>query len=155
VSVSKISADLDHGRRFHHLGVAVRDLDREERLFAAVGYRRESGDFVDEHQGVRIRFVVGGGPRLELLQQLPGRVVLDPWLRRGIRFYHMAWECDAMQAEVDRLMASGARLVSAPAPAVAFGGRRVCFLFLGGAQLIELIEAEPRDGDQPRDAGDA
>jgi methylmalonyl-CoA/ethylmalonyl-CoA epimerase len=33
--------------RFHHLGVACRDLDLEERAWTPMGYQRERADFRD------------------------------------------------------------------------------------------------------------
>ena len=57
---------------FHHVGFACTDLDAEERVFACFGYTPEGQDFQDPVQGIRGRFLASGGPRLELLSELPG-----------------------------------------------------------------------------------
>jgi methylmalonyl-CoA/ethylmalonyl-CoA epimerase len=135
--------DLASGLTFHHIGVACRDLEREERDFSILGYRREGTDFHDPTQGVHGRFLIGPGPRLELLKNDTNPGVLTPWLKKGIRFYHLAYEsADMVQAGIE-LVAHQARQVVAPVPAVAFGGRLICFYMLRNMTLIELISTKP------------
>lgn len=95
--------------RFHHVGVACRDFDSEERHFAALGYVREGADFHDPIQGIFGRFLIGGGPRLELLKNDREPGVLSGWLRKGVRFYHLAYETDDFTAEVERFVSSEIR----------------------------------------------
>jgi methylmalonyl-CoA/ethylmalonyl-CoA epimerase len=127
---------------FHHLGVACRDLDAEERVWTSLGYVRERDDFEDPRQQIRGRFLIGPGPRLELLVGTPGSKVLDPWLSRGIRIYHQAFEVPDLRASISALAESRARVVVDPVPAVAFGGREISFLLLANGSMIELIERE-------------
>lgn len=131
------------GLRFHHVGVACRDLDREQAGYALLGYRPEADDFTDPVQGVRGRFLVAPGqPRVELLVNLEGSTTLDPWLRGPARTYQQAYETDAFDDAVAQFRAAGARVVSPPVPAVAFGGRRICFVMLRTMTLVEVVEAE-------------
>jgi len=124
---------------FHHLGVACRDLDTEERTWLPLGYSREGADFEDPRQQIRGRFLVGPGPRLELLVGTPGSTVLDPWLSRGIKIYHQAFEVPALRDTIREFEALRARVVVEPVPAVAFGGREISFLMLANGSIIELI----------------
>lgn len=133
---------LGESARFHHVGVACRDLDAEQQSLAALGYLPEGADFTDPTQGVRGRFLVGGGPRLELLVADGPGGVLQPWLERGAKLYHMAWEVDALEPAIAALRAERARIVAGPVPAVAFGGRPIVFLMMPTMLLIELIGAE-------------
>lgn len=107
----------------------------------ALGYQPDGADFTDPAQGIRGRFVVGPGPRLELLEQTVGSRVLEPWLAKGVKAYHFGYEVTALDAEVERLKSAGAILVTPPQPAVAFSGRRISFLMLKNMLLVELIEA--------------
>jgi methylmalonyl-CoA/ethylmalonyl-CoA epimerase len=129
---------------FHHLGVACRAIDADARTYYALGYRDETPTFEDPIQGIRGRFLVGAGPRLELLEPLAGSKVLDPWLERGVKIYHQAFEVPDLDASIERVLATRARLMVAPVPAVAFGGRRIAFVMLSNMTLIELIEAPRR-----------
>ena len=132
---------------FHHLGVACRNLAAETDAFAAIGYRPEGFDFVDERQGVRGRFLAGPGPRLELLVGLPGSSILEPWLQKGVKFFHQGFLVDGLAETLDSLRGSGGRMVSAPTPAVAFDGREIAFVMLRNLAMVELIQADrPRDG---------
>jgi methylmalonyl-CoA/ethylmalonyl-CoA epimerase len=127
--------------RFHHIGIACRDLDVDAAALSALGYRVESEDFTDPRQGIRGRFIVGPGPRLELLTQLDGSHVLEPWLVKGVKAYHQGYETADFDAQIERLKTAGAIVVSAPQPAVAFGGRRISFLMLKNLLLVELIDS--------------
>jgi len=124
---------------FHHVGVACRDPDREEKTFEALGYRLESAEFFDPIQGIHGRFLIGGGPRLELLRNHAEPGVLTPWLQKGIRFYHLAYETSDLERQAASLAAGGAKQVVAPVPAVAFGGRLISFHMLPNLTLVELI----------------
>jgi methylmalonyl-CoA/ethylmalonyl-CoA epimerase len=128
--------------RFHHIGVACRDFESEEKNFAAFGYRPESSDVFDPIQGVHIRFLVGGGPRLELLRNHAEPGVLTPWLQKGVRLYHLAYETPDIAAVSRQLTAAGAKEVGAPVPAVAFDGRLVSFHLLANLTMIELISLD-------------
>ena len=127
--------------RFHHVGVACRDLDAETRRFAVLGYARETADFVDPVQGVAGRFLTGGGPRLELLAPLTTDGALTPWLKAGVKLYHLAYEASDMEEGIAQLRAEGAKMVVQPVPAVAFGGRLIAFLMTPNLLLTELIAA--------------
>lgn len=131
---------------FHHTGLACRDIDAETRHLGLLGYQQEGNDFVDPRQGVRGRFMVGGGPRLELLQPYSGgKSVLDGWLSRGVKLYHLAYETSDLELRVRNLVAEGAKLIVSPVPAVAFNNRKICFLMLPNMLLIELIARELGD----------
>jgi methylmalonyl-CoA/ethylmalonyl-CoA epimerase len=124
---------------FHHIGVACRDLDTEEALFVALGYARERDEVVDELQGVRARFLVGGGPRVELLSNLGDRGALSDYLKKGIKFYHVAYEVDDLDQATAQLAAAGGKRIVEPMPGIAFGMRPLCFVMLPNLVLIELI----------------
>lgn len=127
--------------RFHHIGIACRDLDVDATAMTVLGYRAESEDFTDPQQGIRGRFIIGPGPRFELLTQLERSGVLEPWLAKGVKAYHQGYEVSDLDAEIARLKSAGAIVVSAPQPAVAFGGRRISFLMLKNLLLVELIDS--------------
>ncbi len=140
--------------RFHHVGIACRDLAREESELAAVGYARVGETFTDPRQGVVGVFLEGGGPRLELVAPQVGSDVLEPWLAGRAKMYHLAYEVPGVTAAITAVDEAGGRLVSAPTPAVAFGERPVCFVMLPNRLLVEFIESSHTGSDvAPTDAG--
>jgi methylmalonyl-CoA/ethylmalonyl-CoA epimerase len=124
--------------RFHHLGIATDSLDRDVRAYSTLGYRSEGPSVVEERQGVTGRFLVGGGPRLELLEQLPGSETLAPLLSRGIKCYHHAYEVESLEDSLAALRAAGAKQLAPPVDAVAFNRREV-FVMLPNRWIVELI----------------
>jgi methylmalonyl-CoA/ethylmalonyl-CoA epimerase len=128
---------------FHHLGVACRNLDAEARALAVLGYEQEGEEFVDTVQGIRGRFLVGPGPRLEILVAVGDALVLEPWLDAGVKIYHQAFEVPELGEGITRLAGHRGKLMTAPVPAVAFGGRRICFVMMPNRMLVELIESGP------------
>jgi len=125
----------------HHIGVACRDLDAETRSLEALGYKPEGeADFLDLVQGIRGRFLVGAGTRLELVQPIAPGGVLDPWLARNAKMYHLAYEVPSLEVSLASLEAQRGRRLLDPVPAVAFDGRRIVFVMLPSLLLVELIE---------------
>jgi methylmalonyl-CoA/ethylmalonyl-CoA epimerase len=124
--------------RFHHLGIATDSLERDLHAYRALGYRSEGAIVVEERQGVRGQFLVGGGPRLELLEALPGSETLTPFLSRGIKCYHHAYEVESLEDSLAALRAVGAKQLAPPVDAVAFNRREV-FLMLPNRWIVELI----------------
>jgi methylmalonyl-CoA/ethylmalonyl-CoA epimerase len=129
--------------RFHHIGVACESMAFDERVYAQLGYEREGSEFVDPGQGVRGLFLIGPGPRLELLEPYEGSTTLEPWLRSGSRMYHQAFEVDDLDASLASARVDlRAHVLRAPMAAPAFAGRPVSFLMLRNRSVIELIQAE-------------
>lgn len=133
---------LPPGAAFHHIGYATESVDRDAALFATLGFRVEAEAFVDHTQGVRGLFMVGAGPRIELLENLPGRDTLSPWLGRGVRMYHLAYAVPDLAATLAWATTQRARVAVAPVPAVAFGGRRIAFIVFRHGLMLEFIEHE-------------
>lgn len=129
------------GVTFHHLGVACRDVARELAGWTRLGYRQEGEAFTDPIQKIHGCFIVGPGPRLELLAPAGEGSPVQGFLQRGTKFYHQGFEVADFDGTLDRLREAGARLTADPAPAVAFGGRRIAFLMTPTLNLIEIIEA--------------
>jgi len=127
------------GAEFNHLGIASNSIEKELGFFEMLGYRPEDTDFVDSVQGVRGRFLVGGGPRIELLENLPGSKTLDPWLGRGGRVYHFGYMVPDLTVARETALAEGAIVVRDSLPSLAFSGRLICFLLLRNRLMIELI----------------
>jgi methylmalonyl-CoA/ethylmalonyl-CoA epimerase len=131
--------------KFHHIGVVCKDLELETRQFALLGYVPYGPDFTDEIQGVKGRFLTGGGPQIELLTSIGKSGVLEPWLKAGVKMYHLCYETPDLSSEIAHLQNERAKLVAPPAVSNAFDGRKIAFLALSNLLLVELIEAPVND----------
>ncbi len=128
------------GAEFHHIGVACRSFLSEQPRFEALGYRQEGADAFDPIQNVQVRFLVGGGPRVELVCGDGHQGPLAAWLKSGAKMYHLAYVVDRMPEAVAFLSGQGAKLIVPPVPAAAFDGRKIAFVMLPNMLLVELIE---------------
>lgn len=126
--------------RFHHLGLACRSIEMELSAWTRVGYRAEGEIFEDPIQKIRGVFVVGCGPRLELLEPAGEGSPIAGYLSRGVKLYHQAFVAQDFDVGLASLSALGAKLVAPAQPAVAFDGRRIAFLMMAGLNLLEIIE---------------
>lgn len=129
------------GFSFHHLGVACRDIDREREGWLRLGYALEGEAFTDPVQKIHGCFIIGPGPRLELLAPAAEGSPVEGYLQRGTKFYHQAFEARDFDGALQALQGKGLRVTAGPVPAVAFGGRRIAFLMTPTLNLIEIIEA--------------
>jgi methylmalonyl-CoA/ethylmalonyl-CoA epimerase len=130
---------------FHHIGVACTDFESEARKLVALGYTVETPVYLDPIQGVRVQFLTGPGPRLELIVPEGEAGVLDPWLATGTKLYHLAWETSDIEEALMHLRSSRGKVVVPPVSAVAFDGRQIAFVLLPNMMLVELISTKPRD----------
>lgn len=128
--------------QFHHVGFATTNVDRDVEFFSMLGYRQEGTDFIDPEQGIRGIFMIGGGPRIELLENLSGSSTLTPWLEAGSRLYHLAYMVQDVRQCIQSAQSAGAILLRGSAPSVAFSGRLISFVQFRNRLVIELIESE-------------
>jgi methylmalonyl-CoA epimerase len=124
-----------------HLGIAVRSLDAalefyEKQLGFSVGLRETV-----EQERVKVAMLPAGGSRIELLEATgPDSVIAKFIEKRGEGLHHVAVKVPDLNATVDRLKATGARLLNDPRPGA--GGHLYVFVHPAstGGVLLELIQ---------------
>lgn len=126
---------------FHHIGLACHAIEAETPHITALGYIPEGELIEDPIQKVRLLFMVGPGPRLELIEPTAAASPVSGVLKRGQKFYHMAFECAAFDEKLVELTRAGYLQLGTPVPAVAFGMRKIVFLLSPAMALVEVIEA--------------
>ncbi len=126
---------------FHHAGFASPSLARDGQFFQMLGYIQEGPDFSDPGQGIAGRFLIGPGPRLELLENLPGSDTLSPWLGAGGRIYHFAYLVPELESAMTWARENRGKMIVPPRPAVAFDGRHICFFAFREGMVLEFVEA--------------
>src|SRR5579871_5424413 len=127
--------------RIDHLGIAVKSLDE-----ALVFYRDQLGLEVSlretvELEMVNVAMLPLGEPRIELLEPTAADSVIGKFLeKRGEGLHHVAIRVPDLNASVERLKASGARLLNEPRAGA--GGHLYVFVHPSstGGVLLELIQ---------------
>lgn len=130
-----------HKMKLHHIAVACKNMDKQFAVYETLGYKRDdTEDFVDEIQKIRGRFISAEGqPRLELLENLYDCGPLDSCLENGIKYYHLAYESENIEQDIEMLANElKAKVIVPVTPAAYF--ERICFLMLPCQTMIELVE---------------
>ncbi len=126
---------------FHHVGLACRSLFPEILSHKQLGYVVEGESFYDPIQKIRGVFMLHGPMRIELLEPSADDSPVTKILARGQKMYHQAFTCTDIYQGISYLEARGARVISPPAPALAFGGKEIVFIIMRTLLIVELIEA--------------
>lgn len=128
--------------KFHHIGVAVRDIEATASVYEQGGYRRSVSVF-DPIQDVNICWLTKEGmPVVELLAPVDEKSPVNKTLEKvGVSPYHCCYVVDNIEDAVAELKKQKYIMISKPAEAVAFCGSRVSFLYNKNVGLIELVEA--------------
>ena len=129
---------------FHHVGFVVASIQGVGANFAKSLGTDWSGEIIhDPLQGARVTFLRCGGPEtaaVELVEPTGESSPLHKFLSRGGGLHHVCYEVDLLEAELKRSRSSGSLMVRKPLPAVAFGGRRIAWVYTSEKLLVEYLE---------------
>lgn len=130
--------------RFHHIGVAVRDIRKAIPLFQDLfGYELRSGPFDDPIQKVSVCFLSRRDEDMiiELVAPLGDDSPVTGKLKAGGGAYHICYEVPDIRASIERFVEKHSVLISGPDPAVAFNQREIAWLMTEARVLVELVQA--------------
>ena len=128
-----------------HLGIAVKSLAQAKKFYENLGLSPMADETV-EAEKVRLSMVPVGESRIELLEPLSDDSPIAKFLaKRGEGLHHVALHVDDLSATVERLKASGTRLISDEIK-VGAGGHLYVFVHpsSAGGVLLELVEDAPQ-----------
>jgi methylmalonyl-CoA/ethylmalonyl-CoA epimerase len=128
---------------FDHVGIVVPDLDKGLRnLSAMIGATEASARFDDPGLTVSVRFLRDtAGMVYELIAPFgEGSVVAATLARKRDLLNQIAYKTSDLAKAAHHLRGQGCMPLGAPAPALAFGGAHVQFLFSPLGFVLELIE---------------
>jgi methylmalonyl-CoA/ethylmalonyl-CoA epimerase len=124
--------------------VAVASLEEALPLYESLfGYRLISGPFDDPIQRVSVCFLgreLPGDITIELVAPLDEQSPIRKTLAKGGGAYHVCYEVQDLEETLRQAANNRCIIVSRPAPAVAFGNRRIAWFYTPTRQLIELLE---------------
>jgi methylmalonyl-CoA/ethylmalonyl-CoA epimerase len=134
--------------RLHHVGYATKQIQPSAATYVArFGYELATGIIHDPLQTALVQFLrlPGDQAYLELVAPDGSKSKLSSTVRRDIHLNHLCYISGSLEESIAHLEHNGLKLFSDPKPAVAFAGRRICWL-LGADQLpIELVERRDED----------
>ena len=126
--------------KIDHIGYAVRDINKARKTMEAMGYIFE--DPVEDYdRGVFIAFGEMDGYRIELVAPMREGSPVDLHLSKiGPTPYHICYKSKDIEKDVNELQKQRFRVSVPLAPATAFGGKKVVFLYSLSVGLIEIVE---------------
>ena len=128
--------------KIDHIGIAVKSLAEAIRVYEdAIGLKVSGYDQVDD-QGVRVAMLSIGESRIELLEPTGPDSPIEKFMtKRGEGLHHIALRVDNIEQTLDRLKASGVRLIdSIPRPGA--HNTRTAFIHPSSTHgvLLELVQ---------------
>ena len=128
--------------KIDHIGYAVKRIDRAVKAFESVGFSF-GPERADTDRNVKFAFGEKDLYRIELVCPLdkskPSPV--DLYLRNVSGMpYHICYQSENLDTEVERMIKQGFKVVIEPRPAIAFDGRHVVFLLSHAFGLLEIVE---------------
>lgn len=125
--------------KFHHVGIACKNIDEEIANISKIHkVIAQSPKVFDAEQNAELALLtLADGTKIELIS---GRQV-ETLVKKNMTYYHLCFEVDDINAEIERLVNDGAFLISPPKPAVLFNNRKVAFLNVSYG-MIELLNSK-------------
>jgi methylmalonyl-CoA epimerase len=127
-----------------HLGIAVKSLAQARKFYENLGMEIHGEESV-ETEKVKVAMVPVGESRIELLEATSEDSPIAKFIqKRGEGLHHVALHVDNLQEAVDRLLASGVRMVSNEIK-IGAGGHLYIFVHpqSTGGVLLELVQEQP------------
>ena len=124
-----------------HIGYAVKSIDKAKRSLEVLGYSFEP-TIEDKDRNIFLCFGELDGYRIELVAPMGEKTPVDMHLSKiGPTPYHICYKSDEIEKDIELLKANRYKVSVPLAPAVAFGNKRVVFLYSLSAGLIEIVES--------------
>jgi len=125
-----------------HIGIAVKSLAEAVKVYQdAIGLEVSGYDEVDD-QGVRVAMLTIGESRIELLEPTREDSPIEKFMmKRGEGIHHIAVRVDDIEEALERLKASGVRLIDST-PRRGAHNTRIAFIHPSSTHgvLLELVE---------------
>jgi len=134
--------------KLHHLGYVVPAISRIAEAFAESVAASWDGRIIhDPLQRVRVAIfkpVEKGNPAFELVEPACEASPVSRFLKSGGGLHHVCYEIDDLEWGLKEMRRAGFVMISPPKPAVAFGGRRIAWIYSKSRVLMELLERDPK-----------
>jgi methylmalonyl-CoA/ethylmalonyl-CoA epimerase len=131
--------------RLHHVGYVVRSIQETADRFAqSVAASWDQRIIQDPLQDAKVSFLAGVAqefPLVELVEPASEGSPVANFLKRGGGLHHLCYEVESLDRQLEFSRAIGGKIVRPPLPAVAFGGRRIAWVYTKDRLLLEFLDA--------------
>ena len=131
--------------KLHHVGFVVPSIQESaEPLAVSLGASWDGNIVFDPHQNVRVTFLQGAhsaDSQIELVEPGDPQSPVSQFLERGGGLHHLCYEVENLESHLEFCRSVGTKIIRAPMPAVAFGGRRIAWALMKRRLLVEFLES--------------
>ena len=130
--------------KLHHIGIVVKSLERTGEEFGRrLDLEKRSEIIEDPLQLVKLQFWASTGDttEIELIEPCGSDSPAYGALQHGGGLNHLCYEVPDIEASVRQARRQGAVQTREILPAVAFGGRKIAFVYYNLLGLIEFLES--------------
>ncbi|MBK9591843.1 MAG: methylmalonyl-CoA epimerase [Crocinitomicaceae bacterium] len=128
--------------KLEHIGIAVKDLEKSNKLFATIFNQQPYKEEEVESEHVKTSFFKTGESKIELLQATdPSSAIAKFIEKKGEGIHHLAFEVADIDFEINRLKAEGFELIH-QTPKDGADNKRIAFLHPKSTNgvLLELCQ---------------
>lgn len=132
--------------KIHHIGIACNDIRFAEMQYKQLGYKVIKELITDYERNLDFIFLENEGNVIELISKndLSKKSDIDNVLSQvkmiGNKMYHICYSTNELEADINRLVKLGYKLIKPPSLAVACDNKTVAFLVHINMGIVELIE---------------
>lgn len=130
--------------KIHHIGYAVKNINKAINEFIELGYCKIGNTIEDENRNVLIQFMEKDAYCIELISQykLEKKSPVDQILKKnkGATPYHLCYEVEEIGDKIQEFCSKGYILIEKESEAKAIDYRKVAFLYNINIGIIELVE---------------
>ena len=126
-----------------HIGIASESIESASGFWELLGFK-QSSEYVNDEQGVRIKMLEGSGSsaKIELLEPLESNTPIGRFIsKRGEGIQQLAIRVNDIESTITQLIASGVRMIDEH-PVEGASGSIIAFVHPSstGGVLVELVE---------------
>jgi methylmalonyl-CoA/ethylmalonyl-CoA epimerase len=129
-------------KKIEHIGIAVKDLEASNEVYAALFGEKQYKVEVVESEGVKTSFFKAGPNKIELLQATNPESPIAKFIeKKGEGIHHIAFAVTDIEKEIERLTKEGFQVIN-KAPKKGADNKLVAFLHPKSTNgvLIELCQ---------------
>ncbi len=130
----------------HHVGFVVSSIEQTAEDFAQSIQAEWDGQIThDPNQVVRVTFLNSrnaADPLVELVEPAGDNSPVLSFQQRGGGLHHLCYVVDSLEKQLELCRTRRELVVRPPLPAVAFGGRRITWVYTKNKLLIEYLERQ-------------
>lgn len=135
--------------KLEHIGIAVKNLESANQLFADLFNEPHYKVETVESEGVSTSFFQTGESKIELLEATnPDSAIAKFIEKRGEGIHHLAFEVEDIESEIKRLKGLGFRLIH-DVPKLGADNKKIAFLHPKATNgvLVELCQELPKESE--------